>query len=250
MPGWIGDYDTSSRIDDDFATVDTTGLPTAITSGSLAVRRQGVSALAPAGVAALSSSGGLHHVIIFTGSATSFFIGGGAQYVTFVANGTVGTTSIIGYPVHTFTLGLTATRTHSANVTQWLTSAPNVLISGRVDANAQAMATAVISATTFAAGAIDAAAVAADAIGASELAQSAAQEVADEVLNRDIAGSASGNTRNVRNALRMLRNRWEITGLTTTTGTLTVYQENDTTAAWEATLTVTSGNPVIQIDPA
>jgi len=168
----------------------------------------------------------------------------------------------------------------------WLGSAPNALVSGRVDASAGAMATGVIAAATFAAGAIDNAAfnvtetltanpaaggitatsfaagaidaaaigtgaidadaIAADAIGSSELAESAAQEIADAILNRDIAGGASGGARIVRDALRLLRNRKAESG-----GTLTVYQENDTTAAWTATVTRTaSTNPITEIDPA
>ena len=102
-----------------------------------------------------------------------------------------------------------------------------------------------IGAAAFAAGAVDAAAIAANAIGASELAQDAAQEIADEVLNRDIAGSASGGARNVRSALRALRNRRAIAG-----GSLTVYQEDDATSGWTAVVTTTAGNPVSEIDPA
>lgn len=102
-----------------------------------------------------------------------------------------------------------------------------------------------IGATAFAAGAIDASAIAADAIGSSELAQSAAQEIADEVLDRNLAGGGSGNTRNVRNALRSLRNKAAISA-----GTLTVYQEDDTTSAWTAAVTTTAGDPISTIDPA
>lgn len=102
-----------------------------------------------------------------------------------------------------------------------------------------------IATTSFAAGAIDAAALAADAIGASELAQAAAQEIADEVLNRNLAGGGSGNTRNVRNALRILRNKASIGA-----GTLTVTEEDDTTAAWTAAVTTTAGDPISAIDPA
>lgn len=107
------------------------------------------------------------------------------------------------------------------------------------------VATGGIAATSFAAGAIDAAAIAANAIGASELAQDAAQEIADEVLNRNLAGGASGDSRNVRNALRALRNKVAISG-----GTLTVYQEDDASNAWTATVATTAGDPVSSIDPA
>lgn len=102
-----------------------------------------------------------------------------------------------------------------------------------------------IATTSFAAGAIDAAAIAANAIGASELAQDAAREVADEILDRDLAGGASGGSRGVRNALRALRNKQSIAA-----GTLTVTQEDDVTSAWTATIVTTAGNPISSIDPA
>lgn len=98
-----------------------------------------------------------------------------------------------------------------------------------------ALATGSITTTTFAAAAIDAAAVA----------QSAGQEIADEVLNRNLAGGGSGNTRNVRNALRLLRNKAGIAA-----GTLTVCEEDDTTAAWTAAVTTAEGNPISEVDPA
>jgi hypothetical protein len=91
-----------------------------------------------------------------------------------------------------------------------------------------------ISAGSFAAGAIDAAALAA----------SAGQEIADEILNRDIAGGGSGDSRNVRNALRAIRNK--VDG---STGTLTVYEEDDTTPAWTAALTRSAVNNVVTVDP-
>lgn len=108
-----------------------------------------------------------------------------------------------------------------------------------------AVASGAISSTTFAAGAIDSAAIAANAIGASELAQDAAREIADEVLDRDLAGGASGGARNVRNALRVLRNKAAIAA-----GTLTVYQEDDTTSAWTAAVGTTAGDPISSVDPA
>lgn len=107
------------------------------------------------------------------------------------------------------------------------------------------VATGGIANTAFASGAIDAAAIAANALGASELAQDAAQEIADEVLNRNVAGGGSGNTRNVRNALRSLRNKVAISA-----GTATIYEEDDTTSAWTAAITTAAGNPISVVDPA
>lgn len=68
--------------------------------------------------------------------------------------------------------------------------------------------------------------------------------IADEILNRNLAGGGSGNTRNIRNSLRALRNRQAIAA-----GTLTVYAEDDATPAWTAAVTTTAGNPLSEIDP-
>ncbi|MBI3983852.1 hypothetical protein HY346_00980 [Candidatus Microgenomates bacterium] len=114
---------------------------------------------------------------------------------------------------------------------------------GAIDA--LTFAAGAIDAAAIATGAIDADAIAADAIGSSELAASAAQEIADEILNRNIAGGGSGGARIVRDALRALRNRSAIA-----VGTLTVYQEDDLTSAWTAVVTTTAGDPISQVDPA
>mgnify|MGYP001609533043 FL=1 len=100
-----------------------------------------------------------------------------------------------------------------------------------------------IVAASFGAGAIDAAAIAADAIGASELAADAANEIADALLARNVAGGSSTG-RIVSEALYVLRNRTAIAA-----GTLTVYGTNDTTAAFTATVTTAAGNPITEIDP-
>lgn len=69
--------------------------------------------------------------------------------------------------------------------------------------------------------------------------------IADKLLGRTIAGAADGG-RTVTDALRALRNRSQVTA-----GTLTVYQENDTTSAWTATVTQdATAVPITQIDPA
>lgn len=129
-----------------------------------------------------------------------------------------------------------------ANATQWVGVAPNALIAGRVDANAQIVGDKTgygigvggIASTAFAANAIDSAA----------LATSAGQEIADEVLNRNLAGGASGGARIVRDALRVLRNKREKVG-----STFNVYQEDDITVAYTGTAATTAGDPISSIDP-
>lgn len=95
-----------------------------------------------------------------------------------------------------------------------------------------------------AAGGISALSLATDAISASALSQAAAQKIADEILNRNLAGGGSGNSRNVRNALRGLRNRVRNQG-----GTLSIYEEDDTTIAWTAATTTAAGDPMTELDP-
>lgn len=125
--------------------------------------------------------------------------------------------------------GVTITAALTGNITGNLSGSVGSVTAG------VSVAVGGIASTSFAAGAIDAAALAA----------SAGQEIADEVLNRDLAGGGSGNTRNVRNALRSLRNKAAIAA-----GTLTVYQEDDATSAWTAAISTTAGDPISSIDPA
>jgi hypothetical protein len=128
---------------------------------------------------------------------------------------------------------------------------------GAIDATA--IANGAIDAATFAAGAIDATAIAngaidaatfaAGAIDAAALAADAGAEIADAFLNRDMStGTDSGSTtvRTPRQALRFLRNKWDIAA-----GTLTVTKEDDSTASWTASVSSdASADPVIGTDPA
>jgi len=132
-----------------------------------------------------------------------------------------------------------------SNVGSWVAVVPNALIAGRVDANAQVVGDK--TGYSIGVGGIASTAFAANAIDSAALAPSAAQEIADEILNRNLAGGGSGSSRNVRNALRTARNRMEITA----GGAMTVYEEDDTTVAWTAVVTRTAGvNPIVEVDPA
>ena len=73
-----------------------------------------------------------------------------------------------------------------------------------------------------------------------------AQAIADEILKRDWNSVSGEAARSMLNALRFLRNKWSITGTT-----LTVTQEDDSTAAWTATVTTdAAADPVTGNDPA
>ncbi len=97
---------------------------------------------------------------------------------------------------------------------------------------------------TVAVGGIDSTSFAAGAVDAAALAQDAAQEVADEVLNRNLAGAGSGGARIVRDALRVLRNKVD-------TNLGIVYQEDDTATAWTFTTTSDAlATRLTGVDPA
>lgn len=70
------------------------------------------------------------------------------------------------------------------------------------------------------------------------------QAVADALLNRNIAGGASGGARIVQMAFQALRNQVAIV-----TGVMTVYEDDNVTPAWEANITTTAGNPISEIAP-
>jgi len=108
-------------------------------------------------------------------------------------------------------------------------------VADMTDKTGMAIGVGGIPSTAFAAGAIDDAAL--DA--------SAGQTVADEMLGRDLVGGASSTSRNVRNALRALRNKTVITE-----DTLTIMEEDDQTPAWAASVTRTADTqPVSEVDP-
>lgn len=115
-------------------------------------------------------------------------------------------------------------------------------VEGNVDGNVGGNVTGSVG--SVAAGGITSTSMAADALSASAVATAAAQKIADEILNRNLAGGGSGNSRNVRNALRGLRNRVRNQG-----GTLSIYEEDDTTIAWTAAATTAAGDPMTELDP-
>lgn len=68
--------------------------------------------------------------------------------------------------------------------------------------------------------------------------------VADALLARNVAGGSSTG-RLVKEALYVLRNR-----TARSSGTLTVYGTDDSTTAFTATVTTSSGDPITEIDPS
>lgn len=142
---------------------------------------------------------------------------------------------------------------------------PAALVSGRIDASVGAVAADAIDSTALAASAVTeiqsglstlTAAGVRTAVGLASAnldtqldALPTAIENADALLNRDMStgtDSGSATVRTVRQALRFLRNKWDLSG-----GTLTVKKEDDSTTSWTATVTTdASSEPVVGSDPA
>lgn len=226
-----GDILIGQTIDWKFTTVSTTGVPTTLTSATISAYVGNTTTEFTTGLTLstnFDSIVGLNHVRVVASTPNGFLSGTDVSII--VAAGTVGGNSVIGYVAGDFSIENRVVKSVVGNVTGD--------VQGNVDgsvAEVLSVGMAAIDNNSFAAGAIDAAALAA----------SAGQEIADEILNRDIAGGGSGDTRNVRNALRRLRNRVAIAA-----GVGTVYQENDITVAWTASITTAAGNPVVEIDPS
>lgn len=71
-------------------------------------------------------------------------------------------------------------------------------------------------------------------------------QIADKILNRNL-GTGSDGGRTVQDALRANRNKVTVDA---DAGTITVYQEDDTTEAWSGTVTTGSRDPINDVDPS
>lgn len=118
--------------------------------------------------------------------------------------------------------------TYNVNLETWRGTQPNVLVSGRTDASAGAIADTVVTSAVFADDGV---------------------RKMSNLLGTDMSSIAASfvATRSPIQALRALRNRVD-----TSSGTLIVFQEDDSTAAWSAAIVTAlpdSANPIVEIDP-
>lgn len=94
-------------------------------------------------------------------------------------------------------------------------------------------------------GAYDAAKTASQAGDAMTLTSGERNAAADALLARNVSGGSSAG-RTVKQALHFLRNKWTIA-----TGTLTVYDTDDSSSSWTATVgTDAAAVPIVSNDPA
>jgi hypothetical protein len=200
---------------------------------------------------------GLNFVSISTSGA--FYVDG-SSYECVITTGTVDSVSVVGSCVGRFTMRdqaclypTTSGRTLDvstggeagvdlANVGSPTTT---LALTGTTISTSQQVASVSGSVGSVASGGITATSIATGAIDADALATDAVDEIADGILNRNIAGGSSSG-RLVKDAFRAIRNKSVVSA-----GTLTVYQEDDTTSAWTATVgSDPTAEPIISIDPA
>lgn len=111
------------------------------------------------------------------------------------------------------------------NVETWRGSQPNALVSGRTDASAGAIADSVVTSAA--------------------IAESGVQKMSNLLATDMSSITATIAARSPINALRAMRNRVD-----SSSGSLIVYEEDDSTAAWSAAITQNaSANPIVEIDP-
>lgn len=139
---------------------------------------------------------------------------------------------------------LTGAGNLKVDVLAWVGVAPNALITGRVDVNAQVVGDK--TGYALGAGGFGTTAAAANAFTAAAFDPDVGNEFADSLLARNVSGGSSTG-RLVKQAFHLLRN---LRDANTVPGTLTVYDTDDSTVSWTAALTTAAGNPLTKVDPA
>lgn len=286
MSKYIGDYGKNDTITFMFTTFrPSTGAPFALAGTPVvSVYKDSNLTQDTAGVTLTTNYDGVTGLNFVSISTAGAFYVDGSSYECVITTGTVDAVSVVGscvgrftmrdqaclYPTtHATTLDVSAagnagidwanvsspTTTLNLSATtistgQTITSVSGSVgsvtgnVSGNVTGSVGSIGTGGITSGSFATDSITATAIAADAITSSELATSAIDEIADGILNRNIGGGSSTG-RVVKDAFRAIRNKSVVA-----TSTLTVYQEDDTTTAWTATVgSDPTADPIISIDP-
>lgn len=126
----VATYTAGDTVRCDFTTA--TSVATALSSGAVTVLKDGGTGSSTAGVTLTASRNGVtgFNNLSVDLSADGSFYSTGHYFDAYLSAGTVGGASVIGYEICSWRIGVVP-----ANVAQWLGSAPNALLSGRVDAS-------------------------------------------------------------------------------------------------------------------
>ena len=255
---YLGDIALGDTIDFKFSTVGTTGAPTTLAGSPVVSAYVGNSTTQITAGITLSVDfdgvTGLHNVRVVASGANGYAAQTNVDLV--ITTGTVGGTSVVGYVVGSFSIEnrstqLLATAAALATVD---TVVDAILVDtaeiGVAGAGLTALATqaSVNTIDDFLDTEIAAIKAKTDLIPAAPAAVGdipTAVENADALLGRNVSGGSSSG-RTVKQAFHFIRNRWVVSS-----GTLTVYDTDDSTSSWTASVTGTAGaDPVTASDPA
>lgn len=222
---YLGDITLGDTIDFKFSTVGTTGAPTTLAGTPVVSAYVGNSTTQITAGITLSvdfdAVTGLHSVRVVASGANGFAAQTNVDLV--ITTGTVGGTSVVGYVVGSFSI--------ENRSTQNLATASNLaVVAGYLDTEIAAIKakTDNLPAAPAATGDIP-----------------TAVQNADALLGRNVSGGSSTG-RTVKQALHVLRNKSAVAA-----GTLTVYDTDDTTSSWTATVSSdAAADPITGIDPA
>ena len=222
---YLGDITLGDTIDFKFSTVGTTGAPTTL-AGTPAVSAyvgNSTTQLTAGITLTVDFDGvtGLHNVRVVASGANGYAAQTNVDLV--ITTGTVGGTSVVGYVIGSFSI--------ENRSTQALATAANLaVVAGYLDTEIAA-----IKAKT------DNLPAAPAAVG--DIPTDV--QNADALLNRNVSGGSSTG-RTVKQALHVLRNKSAVAA-----GTLTVYDTDDATSSWTATVSSdAAADPITGIDPA
>lgn len=253
----LGDFIIGAEVCDTFTTVNTSGVPTqfigSVAPGAQLAVFKGASSIVSAAGSSVTLTcdlttttgnklNGFNHWRIVTAGCGFFTCG---NYSVIIACGTVGGSAVWGTKIGSFSLAARPLTCEVLGVircdiwtaaTRTLTSSSGITAS--IDcATMGAIGCSVwrVSDRTLTSSSGITASVGCDTIGV----------IAHDVLNSPLSRTV-GTGRDVGNALRPLRNKWSVCGLTYTT-----TKEDDTTTAWTSVLDTTPGTtPVTGSDPA
>lgn len=245
---YIGDFTIGATLDFKFSTVGTTGAPTTLAGTPVISAYVGNSTTQlTAGITLtvdFDGVTGLHNVRVVASVGNGYAAATDVDLV--ITTGTVGGTSVVGYVVGSFSIDNRSTAAIKSDTAAILIDTAEIGVAG-------AGLTALASATNLAtvAGYLDTeiAAIKAktDNLPAAPAATGdipTAVENADALLGRNVSGGSSTG-RTVKQAFHFVRNKWVVAA-----GTLTVYDTDDSSTSWTATVTGTPGaDPVTSMDP-
>lgn len=222
---YLGDITLGDTLDFKFSTVGTTGAPTTLAGTPAVSAYVGNSTTQiTAGITLtvdFDGVTGLHNVRVVASAGNGYAAQTNVDLV--ITTGTVGGTSVVGYVIGSFSI--------ENRSTQALATAANLaVVAGYLDTEIAA-----IKAKT------DNLPAAPAAVGDIPT----AVQNADALLGRNVSGGSSTG-RTVKQALHVLRNKSAVAA-----GTLTVYDTDDATSSWTATVSSdAAADPITGIDPA